>query len=225
MKFEDTAIAVTLSEVLAHLKVDPGKKSFLKDAENAYDLACSLSHANIIYQQCPVRREASPVFFIGDVEFHNKALFYNLSDTDTCFLYVITLGKEFSVRLGDTSDYLVIYYLDNIGNLFLRKLREKLVTQIKTEYREDRFSRMSPGSSDLWSLYDNRKIFAVLNDDVREIGVSLTENAVMNPVKTISGILFHKDEWFVDCFLCQQTDCQARQAKYNPEIDRFYHHL
>lgn len=226
MKCNDTTIVVELSEVLAHLNIDAEKKSFLAEAEKAYHLACSLAHASeIIYQKCPVRRASAPLVLIGDVEFHNNALFYNLADTGECFVYVITLGKEFSARLGDTSDYLVTYYLDKIGNLFLRKLREKLAAQITRKHSVDRFSRMSPGSTDLWPLHDNRKIFAVLGDEVDEIGVSLTESAVMNPVKTISGILFHKEERFFDCFLCQLTGCQSRQAKYNPEIDQFYHSL
>lgn len=225
MRFNDTHITVELSHIFAYLKVDPEKKGFIKEAEKAYHLACSLSHPEVIYQKCSVRKDSSPLFFIDDVEFYNKALFHNLSDTNECFLYLVTLGKEFSAKLTDTSDYLVTYYLDKLGTLFLRKLREKLVVQIEQEYGVSNLSRMSPGSTALWPLRDNKKMFAVLGDNVREIGVSLSENHVMIPFKTVSGILFCKEERFVDCFLCQLTDCQSRQAGYNPQISKFYHNL
>jgi hypothetical protein len=84
---------------------------------------------------------------------------------------------------------------------------------------------MSPGSTVLWPLSDNKNLFAAFGEEIQEIGVRLTENFVMDPVKTTSGILFHKEERFFDCFLCQLTDCQSRQAGYDPQISKFYHSL
>jgi hypothetical protein len=208
-----------------YLKIDFEKTSFVKEAEKAYELACSLSQPELIYLKCDVIRHSSPSVSIGGVEFNNKALFYNLSDTGECFLYIATIGKEFSLKLGNSSEYLLPYYLDKIGNHFLRTLRKRLVQHLQKEYGLHRPSMMSPGSTILWPLCENKKLFSLFGDETHEIGVSLTENYVMNPVKTISGILFYKEERFFDCFLCQLENCPGRQAGYNPEIAERYHNL
>jgi hypothetical protein len=165
------------------------------------------------------------VFSIGGVEFHNKTLFHNLSDTDECFLYILTLGETFSTKLEDSSDYLVAYYLDKIGNFFLRRLRKKLVKHIAREHGAENLSQMSPGSTTVWPITEGEKVFEVLGDEVNEIGVRLSERHLMIPFKTVSGILFHKEKQFFDCLLCQQTDCQSRHAAYDPQVADFYHNL
>jgi hypothetical protein len=221
LKFNDTNIAVELPEILAYLDVDHQKQSFIREAEKAYQLACSLVQPGVIYRKHAVKRDVSPTFFIGDVEFNNKAIYYNLSDSHECFVYIITVGTEFSMKANDASEYLGSYYLDKIGNFFLRRLREKLIDHLGARG----LSRMSPGSTHLWPLTDNRKIFATLGDEATKIGVSLSDSHVMVPFKTVSGILFYKEKPFFDCFLCQLTDCQARQAGYNPQIAEFYQRL
>jgi hypothetical protein len=225
LKFKATTITVELHDILGYLQIDPQKKRFLNEAQKALDLAYSLSHPELIYQKCSVRRESSSTFFIGDVEFHNKTLFYNLSDTNECFVYIATLGKEFSLKLQDSSAYLLIYYLDKIGDYFLHELRIRLVEHIRKNYGLDTPSLMSPGSTTLWPLSENTKLFALFGDEIDEIGVSLTEKFVMDPAKTISGIMFHKEDRFFDCLLCQIQECPGRQADYNPEIAEFYHNL
>jgi len=84
---------------------------------------------------------------------------------------------------------------------------------------------MSPGSTTLWQLHENKILFSVFADEIDEIGVSLNENYVMNPVKTVSGIMFFKEKPFFDCFLCQDKECQGRKAGYNPKIAEFYQNL
>ncbi len=49
----------------------------------------------ILYQKGAIRKNSSPTLFINHVEFTNKALFYNLSDTDECFLFKTVSGIMF----------------------------------------------------------------------------------------------------------------------------------
>jgi hypothetical protein len=225
LKFKDITVTVKLSDLFGYLQLDPQKTRLVDEAQKALDLAYSLAHPEVIYRKCSVRRDSSPRLFIGDVEFQNSALFYNLSDTDECVLYISTLGKKFSRKLQGSSEYLLIYYLDKIGDYFLRELRKQLLGHMQQEFGINTPSLMSPGSTTLWPLPESRKMFAVFGDETDEIGVRLTEQYVMDPAKTVSGIIFHKEERFFDCLLCQIQECPGRQAGYNPEIAELYHNL
>ncbi len=225
MNCHDIHITTEFSDILCKLKVDQEKQQFVETAEKAYQAARSMVRPGIVYQRHPVRRADCPSLDIGEVTFANNALYYNLAETAECVIYLMTLGPDFTVTPDDPSDYLLGYYLDLIGNIFLRNLRKQLIANLAREYDASPLSRMSPGSTEVFPLAESDKLFAVLGDEAGEIGVSLSDSHLMLPFKTVSGILFHKEERYVDCLLCQQTDCEARQAQYDPHLAPFYQNL
>jgi hypothetical protein len=46
----------------------------------------------------------------------------------------------------------------------------------------------------------------------------------MNPIKTVSGLLFPTEDAFYNCRLCPTENCPRRKAPYDPDLyDRKYH--
>ena len=73
-------------------------------------------------------------------------------------------------------------------------------------------SHMNPGSLEDWSIYEQKKLFALLGEGVSSIGVSLLDSMVMYPDKSESGIFFEKEKKFINCQLCSVERCLSRSA-------------
>lgn len=67
-----------------------------------------------------------------------------------------------------------------------------------------------------WSITEQRALFDLLGDVDGLLGVRLTENFLMLPRKSVSGLLFPSDRPFVSCRLCDKSDCPGRQVPYDP---------
>lgn len=73
-------------------------------------------------------------------------------------------------------------------------------------------NRFSPGYCH-WNVSDQHKLFSLFDEAPR--GVTLTDSALMNPVKSISGVIGicenvkYKD---YHCRLCKSKDCTYRKV-------------
>jgi len=223
MMLQNTSINLSLERVLKYLKVDTGKKHFVEFVKTALDISYNLFDPKVIFSHSTIKKGTNPHLFINNIEFNNKVLYHNTSDTDECFPYIITLGKD--IELSSFTDYMLYYYTDRIGNLFLNYLRNKLEDYLKAEFNILNLSKMNPGSINLWPLEENEKIFALFKDEIKEIGVSLTESYIIKPLKSISGIFFYKEESYYNCWLCKHRDCLSRKASFNQKMYNYYYSL
>jgi len=71
-------------------------------------------------------------------------------------------------------------------------------------------------------MEEQRKLFALLGDPVKEVGVELTESCLMIPVKSVSGIWFPAKIDFENCQLCSRENCPGRRAPYDENLARKY---
>jgi hypothetical protein len=78
-------------------------------------------------------------------------------------------------------------------------------------------NRYSPGYCG-WNVSEQHKLFSLLEDNY--CGISLNESALMQPIKSVSGIIgigekvrFNK----YTCNLCDQQNCLYRNSKYRSE--------
>ncbi len=81
---------------------------------------------------------------------------------------------------------------------------------------------MNPGEAEAFPIDQQKKLFSILGDVEGMIGVKLTENCAMIPLKSTSGIYFSKETKFIGCLLCTHKRCQGRKAAYNPELAKKY---
>lgn len=78
-------------------------------------------------------------------------------------------------------------------------------------------NRYSPGNCD-WPVDDQNKLFKFFPENF--CGVSLSDSALMNPIKSVSGVIgigkntsFHKNV----CSICKNINCIYRDKKYSFE--------
>jgi hypothetical protein len=139
-----------------------------------------------------------------------------LRHSESIALFVCTAGKEISelakdLLLGD--DPVLGYVYNVLGSLTVEAVADKVhqeVREIAVLAGELITNRYSPGYCQ-WSVGDQHKLFSYFPDKC--CGISLTDSALMQPIKSVSGFIgigkgvkFRK----YTCDLCSLTDCFYR---------------
>ncbi len=156
------------------------------------------------------------------VSFQSRKMARSLAGADKLVCFVATVGKtvdemiEAAMDEGEVADS---YVMDALGSGAVEcaadTFQNDLVDNIATQPYEAGL-RFSPGYCD-WPLIEQEKIFDLL--DCREIGVSLSDSALMTPRKSVSAV-FGLYERAADrtrpkanpCNNCGKKDCIARRT-------------
>lgn len=84
-------------------------------------------------------------------------------------------------------------------------------------------ARVNPGSTIDWELKEQKNIFSILSDKIKSIEVTLDSNFFMTPDKTYSGIYFHNETDYKNCYMCSAKDCPLREGNYDVNYyNRYY---
>jgi len=210
------------------IKLDPEviqKKLRLKEGERVKSLLERVSpiiSGQALYRLSYIEEKTTDRVKIGGIEFKSLVLRKNLDQVERVFPFVITIGPELEKEIEITSNILDQFSLDAIGNIALGKARQYLEDHIKTTYRIDKISFMSPGSLKDWPLEEQKALFSIIPGIEESIGVKLNESLLMIPKKSISGIFFQTEVSFYNCQLCPRKKCQGRKAAYSRELAKEY---
>jgi hypothetical protein len=152
--------------------------------------------------------------------------------SESLILFAATLGAPLSERIAslfDDGSLALAAMLDaaaseatelagvHLDRMMLRMAREAGLADTRT-----RALRYSPGYCG-WNLTGQRALFAAL--DAGEIGVTLTDSCLMEPLKSISGVIvlgpaeIHEfDDDYTFCSSCRTRDCRRRisELKHGP---------
>jgi hypothetical protein len=121
-----------------------------------------------------------------------------------------------------SKDLLEQYYLETIGDMALRSSRQYLEKYLKRHFGLGQLSRMNPGSLKDWPITEQKPLFSLFSGGEDLIGVRLTENMLMIPRKSVSGIFFPTEVTFFSCQLCPREGCPGRQAPYEETLREKY---
>jgi len=127
--------------------------------------------------------------------------------------------EEWSSRF---EDMLEAFWAAEIKEWALRQAISHLLEDLKEKFHLEKVAAMNPGSLPDWPMEEQRKLFALLGDPVKEVGVELTESCLMIPVKSVSGIWFPAKIDFENCQLCSRENCPGRRAPYDENLARKY---
>lgn len=157
------------------------------------------------------------LLIIDEIEFHiGKTVAKELRHSTNFALFICTAGSGISHQSQNllTGENPVLgYVLDVLGTMIVESATDLLQIEIKriaTEKDMQITNRYSPGFCN-WSVADQHKLFSFFPENC--CGISLTDSALMNPVKSVSGIIGMGTEVKFreyTCDLCSQTDCFHR---------------
>lgn len=113
-------------------------------------------------------------------------------------------------------DLLKGYYLDLLGSLTVEKIMDNFQNEFAAELKNEGLqitNRYSPGYCD-WHVSDQQQLFELIKQN--SCGVRLNDSALMQPMKSISGIIgigqqvkFQKHS----CDICNNENCVYRYVR------------
>lgn len=146
-------------------------------------------------------------------------IFRQIKDAEEVALFICTAGPEIgerSRRCMKEGDLLRGYIYDVIGSEVVERAADRMQEELKNAavaHGKKITNRFSPGYCG-WDVAEQHKLFSFFNDNF--CGITLTESALMNPVKSVSGIIGIGREVKYSpyqCHLCEDQNCLYRNRK------------
>ena len=208
-----------LGEVGKQLRLKEGSSS---QARELVEVAEPLIKAKAVYEVSYIDQRGEKTVEVDGVTFTSRVLRVNLERIERVFPFVITIGKALEDRASSSRDLLRQFYLEALGDMALRSSRRYVEGYLKRHFGLGQLSRMSPGSLEDWPVTEQKPLFSLLGNVKDLIGVTLTENMLMIPRKSISGVFFPTEVKFFSCQLCPRKGCPARKAPYDEMLREKY---
>ena len=133
--------------------------------------------------------------------------------------FLVTAGPEpenLARSLITEGNYLEGYITDLVASALVDSAADQLQEQVRNlaEQRDLRITnRYSPGYCS-WNVVEQQKLFSLFPEGC--CGISLSESSLMNPIKSVSGIIgMGAEVAFRDytCEICPMLNCQFRKVR------------
>jgi len=190
-------------------------KEILYEAEEI----CNIRAQFLIFNDVLFDNENKAVV-INDISFQvQNIVFSQIKKSDSVALFLCTAGEEIGIRSRQAMkdrDLLRGYVYDVVGSEIVEAaadLMQKELNKMVTAENRKITNRYSPGYCG-WSVAEQHKLFSFFRDNF--CGITLTESALMNPVKSVSGIIgIGKNVKYASyqCHLCDDKNCIYRSRK------------
>jgi len=155
----------------------------------------------------------------GRVVFNiKKIIFGQIKKSEAAAVFLCTAGKEpglLSRRSMKEGDLLRGYVYDTIGSEIVEAAADLMQHTLEDEMintGKKITNRFSPGYCG-WDVAEQKKLFHLMHDNY--CGIRLTPSFLMDPVKSVSGIIGiggNVKRHPYTCSLCDMKDCLHRRA-------------
>lgn len=122
----------------------------------------------------------------------HRTVALQLKKAEKVALFICTIGDAVELQakaLMDEGHFLEGYTTDLIGSTAAEEVAERLHHQIKDEVAKDGLfvsNRFSPGYCN-WNVEEQFKLFLLMGEN--GCGITLTDSALMHPIKSVSGLI------------------------------------
>jgi hypothetical protein len=206
--------------VIESLRLSVNSPHIRKKIEDLIDSITPIMKPKALYTESKVEYNTGNTISLDGKLFTSKVLGRNLENDEKCYPYIVTAGQELEeIELIMGQSIMLLDLVKNVvvGNAF--RYTKELIAE---KYCVQHITEMSPGHLFDWPLSQQRVLFNLFGSEVDKIGVRLTENLLMMPPKTVSGIFFSSESGFQSCQICAQQRCMGRKTEYDPNIAKEY---
>jgi len=220
-------VRLDVEEILKHWHLHKESKHIESSLQEVIEIVRPIAKPKAVYKVSYVDNKNADSLYIDGVRFTSRVLRVNLDKIERVFPYVVTCGRELDEIAIPPDDVMKYYCLDAIKQTVLVSARRYLEDYLKGNYALGQMSRMGPGSGALgdWPITQQKGLFSIFGNVEDLIGVKLTENFLMIPLKSVSGIYFPTRIEFKSCQLCPRESCSERRAPYDPALVKKYTNL
>ena len=157
---------------------------------------------------------------IGKINFQiKKIVFGQLKESDSVAVFLCTAGKEIGIRSRQAmheKDLIKGYIYDLVGSEVVEAAADMMQNDLEKNVLlsgKKITNRYSPGYCG-WYVGEQHKLFQLVPDNF--CGIRLTPSALMDPVKSVSGIIGIGEHVKMNpytCGLCDMKDCIYRKKR------------
>ncbi len=146
-------------------------------------------------------------------------IFSQIKKAGGAALFICTAGAEIGLLSRASmkeGDLLRGYVYDVIGSEVVENAADRMQEELRLEVAADGLkitNRFSPGYCG-WDVAEQHKLFSFFPENY--CGITLTESALMNPVKSVSGLIgIGREVRYApyQCHLCDDKNCIYRGKK------------
>ncbi|MFH0733458.1 MAG: vitamin B12 dependent-methionine synthase activation domain-containing protein [bacterium] len=179
---------------------------------------CKIQTSFVIFEKENYLWDSEKIY-IKCIEFNTgRIIASQLKKSEGVIIFTATVGHYFEIetkKYFDMGDSVSGYIVDTIGSELVEKagdwIENKISKYFSTTSDKRITHRYSPGYCS-WNVEEQFKLFSLLPKEIT--GITLTESALMLPIKSISGVIgYGKDVNRVDypCKICGMNYCYKRK--------------
>jgi len=213
---EKIPVDFDVDHVLSRLHVISGSAD-ANELSSLVEEVRAAANPKAVFEVCHIGKRTDDTIEINGVVFTSRVLRINFEDAYRVFAYIATSGRELD-ELSEPGDTIRGYWLAELKQMALEAALDRVCERIETAYRPGKMAAMSPGSLADWPISQQEQLFSLFGNVEDKIGVRLTDNFLMIPMKSISGIFFPTGTSFESCQLCPREKCRGRRAAYAPQL-------
>ena len=202
---------------MKRLRVKPGSAAE-RELLAVLAQAQSIARPKALYLPAYVTARGVDWVELEGVRLESRVLAVNLQNIQRAFPYLATCGLELQAWAAGIEDPLYNFWAEAVKEAALFCALRALGEDLDARYSPGQSASMSPGSLADWPIEQQHSLFALLGSSAAVIGVSLTEDFLMLPTKTVSGLRFASEVAFESCQFCPRDGCPGRRSVYDPEL-------
>jgi hypothetical protein len=187
---------------------------------------CDIRGGYLIKDDINLQKEEQ-LLHINGTEFDIKRIIANqLRKIDQIAMFVCTAGQgigDFSKQLMHDGDFVKGYIVDVVGSEIVESAMDKIQDDLEKQMESTGLhitDRYSPGYCG-WSVGEQHKLFSFFPRGF--CGITLTPSSLMEPIKSVSGIIGIGEnvrrKGYV-CNMCDMVNCIYREKKQPKKADR-----
>lgn len=209
---------INIEKLGRRLRIKTDRPDFVESFKRFVRQALQVARPRALYKEVYIDARSDDTVVIDGIELRSRVLAVNLVDVERVFPFVATCGNELADWAMSRDDILERFWADAITDNALLSAMKFMEKHIEQCYLLGKTAIMAPGSLEDWPIQEQSPLFSILGDTEELIGVRLTETLMMNPVQSLSGILFPVEVDFSTCQLCPRENCPKRSAPYDKDL-------
>lgn len=201
---------VDTAALARRLKV-AGQPRHERDLDALAREAESLARPGALFGVAEVSYPGDDRVCVAGTVFTSRSLRRVLGSTVVVYPFLATCGGEMAFWAGSFRKLLHAYWADALMQMALDTASAALKERV-TGRAGERTASVRPGIPRDWPVIAQRDLFDLFAGAEAAIGVSLSPDCLMLPLKSVSGLRFPSRKADVGCHLCGLDHCADRKA-------------
>ncbi|HAA37922.1 MAG TPA: hypothetical protein DCE00_03510 [Firmicutes bacterium] len=164
------------------------RPALVKQLAALLEEAKGIARPKVMFKELPIEKKGEDLIVLDGVSFRSRDLRQTVADLPRVFPTIATCGHELGNWAAAYEDMMVRFFAEVICEAAMTAAQEYLAQYVAQHHGAAAITYILPGTLD-WPITDQDKLFALIGDTA-PIGVYLTEQGTMRPIKTVSALYY-----------------------------------